>query len=547
MLSKRLKRIFCSFAAAGTLAGAFALPSRARANDGALLSRSYKVDNTCKHLPDLEAQHRRFTVPYSSEKYTKQQTLQAQNDLLVLGYDIGHGKADGILADKTRRALHEAQWFYGLKTSAQPDDATRTELGRRASQAKTDARKFGISSQMAATLRRSSERTGADMADLVKSGFADSQPLPSPGVWLALLKTAGPKAGFEGLADFIRLDQGRHEAYIDSFYPQLREAIFSLRENPRVLRLLLAAAATSGDETYKSFSQPPPASLSGYDPRIEQLQRNLGVIGFYLGPNGMDGHLGQTTQDALAEAIWFFGLPADTGYPSDTTIDSLQKIADVAVALGKKYNIPSAFAATVRRTADISGTPADYQLNMGAAESNFIITAANKESTAKGWGQFIDNTWLESIYADGDKAKLGGLSKLIHSENNRFGMPEYWVDGPPELEDAIMGFRYQIRVMGIMAALFTKQNEEKLECSLGVEIGNMGRYMAHFLGAEGAIYFYSHLKQTPGKAIRDLFPKAAKPNKCLFFVNCKGRARTLAEFGEVIRNKATRMRFNGFE
>ena len=66
--------------------------------------------------------------------------------------------------------------------------------------------------------------------------------------------------------------------------------------------------------------------------------------------------------------------------------------------------------------------------------------------------------------------------------------------------------------------IFTAQNADKLQKG-GFEASEKNLYMAHFLGAQGAVDFMNAMKKDPGKRADEVAPAAAAANPTVFYVD----------------------------
>ncbi|WP_187829800.1 D-Ala-D-Ala carboxypeptidase family metallohydrolase [Labrys sp. KNU-23] len=74
----------------------------------------------------------------------------------------------------------------------------------------------------------------------------------------------------------------------------------------------------------------------------------------------------------------------------------------------------------------------------------------------------------------------------------------------------------------------TADNQAAL-AQAGLPITGANTYMAHFLGAAGAVKFLQALEENPDRSAAELFPAAAASNKGVFYDHNSGGARSLAE------------------
>lgn len=155
-----------------------------------------------------------------------------------------------------------------------------------------------------------------------------------------------------------------------------------------------------------------------------------------------------------------------------------------------------------------SGVDFSYLLNQAAAESNFDRDAKAKTSSATGLYQFIDSTWLNMVdrYGNAYGIKTQGKSK-----------------------EEILDMRNNPETSSFMAAAFASENEKFLNNNWGGKVGATELYFAHFMGASGAASFLKAHDENPMQNAADLFPRAARANRNVFYEPQTGKARSLEE------------------
>lgn len=153
-----------------------------------------------------------------------------------------------------------------------------------------------------------------------------------------------------------------------------------------------------------------------------------------------------------------------------------------------------------------AATGADFRALFETArlESGFRKGARAATSSATGLFQFIDSTWLHMLARHGGKH---GISPASRAE--------------------ALALRTNPWVAALMAGEFMAENRDRIEAALGRAASATDLYLAHFLGAGGAIRFLSALASAPETAGAALFPGAARANRAIFFAG--GAPRSLAE------------------
>ena len=170
-------------------------------------------------------------------------------------------------------------------------------------------------------------------------------------------------------------------------------------------------------------------------------------------------------------------------------------------------------------------TNVDFGLLMAQAqqESGFQADAKAAGSSATGLFQFIDSTWLGLVQRFGAKYGLGGFVQQITSDaNGRASVSD------PATRQRILDFRRDPRLSAALAAEYARQNKTALEQALGRPAGNADLYLAHFLGAGGAVSFLKAAATAGGTPAADLLPEAAAANPAVFY-GAGGRKLSVAE------------------
>lgn len=139
-------------------------------------------------------------------------------------------------------------------------------------------------------------------------------------------------------------------------------------------------------------------------------------------------------------------------------------------------------AAHIRDAADATGVPFDFLLAQAHQESRLDPEAKNRRSSAMGLYQFTAGTWIEMV------KKHGGDHGLDHyADAITRGSDGRWAIKDKDLKKEILELRRDPRLSALMAAEYAKDNEQVLEARLGRKASNHDLYLAHFLGAGGAL------------------------------------------------------------
>jgi hypothetical protein len=177
----------------------------------------------------------------------------------------------------------------------------------------------------------------------------------------------------------------------------------------------------------------------------------------------------------------------------------------------------------IRQGAEKTGVGFDYLLATAQRESALDPSAKARGSSATGLFQFIEQTWLGLVKAEGAKHGLGGYANAIAARSDGS-----LAVADPRLRQAILQLRQDPQVASVMAGSFTQRNREFLAGELGREPTSADLYTAHFLGPRGAVDLIRSAQRTPRRSAAADFPDAAAANRTIFY-DGRGRARGSAE------------------
>lgn len=185
-------------------------------------------------------------------------------------------------------------------------------------------------------------------------------------------------------------------------------------------------------------------------------------------------------------------------------------------------------AQAIRRGAERTGVSFDYLIRTAQRESALDPDARARTSSATGLFQFIDQTWLATMRAEGPKHGLGEQAQAItQGSDGRLGVAD------PAMREQIMALRRDPTVAATMAGAFTQRNREELSTALGREPNAGELYTAHVLGARGATSLLAAMRSDPERVAARDFPEAAAANRGIFFDRA-GRARSVSEVFAVL-------------
>ncbi len=159
-------------------------------------------------------------------------------------------------------------------------------------------------------------------------------------------------------------------------------------------------------------------------------------------------------------------------------------------------------------------TNVDFGLLMAQAqqESGFQTDAKASGSSATGLFQFIDSTWLGLVQRYGEKYGVGSLAQQISVDGSgRASVSD------PATRQRILDLRKDPRLSAALAAEYARQNKQTLEQALGRPAGTTDLYLAHFLGANGAVTFLKAVGSSGATPAADLLPEAAAANPTVFY------------------------------
>lgn len=183
-------------------------------------------------------------------------------------------------------------------------------------------------------------------------------------------------------------------------------------------------------------------------------------------------------------------------------------------------------AAAVRQGADRSGVSFDFLLKTATRESSLDPNAAAATSSATGLFQFIEQTWLASVKADGGKYGLQRYADAID-----VGAGGRMTVSDPALRREILALRKDPQASAALAGELAKRNGATLAAALGRAPSEGELYIAHVMGAGGARALIGQADATPNAAAARYFPAEAAANRNLFYAR-NGAPLSLAQLRE---------------
>lgn len=177
-------------------------------------------------------------------------------------------------------------------------------------------------------------------------------------------------------------------------------------------------------------------------------------------------------------------------------------------------------AGTSMSSVAIGGTGwAEYTRRLRIQESSGNRFAKAPTSSARGFYQFLDDTWGVS-----GRTRNGQPLGLANT-------PEGQAAGLRPINPADVGTardpRFDEDQQERALALFTQQNAAALR-SNGFTVNGRNLYLSHFMGSGGALRMLGFLRDNPNLEAARVFPEAAGANRNVFYTP-DGRARSVAE------------------
>lgn len=174
-----------------------------------------------------------------------------------------------------------------------------------------------------------------------------------------------------------------------------------------------------------------------------------------------------------------------------------------------------------------TGFPAPLLMSFAWFESKMDIHAQNTVSSAKGLFQFTNQSWLEAMKKWGPDIGYKHLSETLTTTHSG-----HYVTQNYKNMHALLSLRDDPFIASYMAARFLMDCKETMERELGHPVKDRDIYIAHVLGAEGAVSFLQNVEKSPNTLVGYRFPTATKNNHNLFYDGDK--MRTIRESHDAI-------------
>ncbi|HLO76610.1 MAG TPA: transglycosylase SLT domain-containing protein [Magnetospirillum sp.] len=179
-------------------------------------------------------------------------------------------------------------------------------------------------------------------------------------------------------------------------------------------------------------------------------------------------------------------------------------------------------AAHIRDAAQATGVPFEFLLAQANQESRLNPDAKSRRSSAMGLFQFTSGTWMEMVKTHGAEHGLDKYADAIVR-----GADGRWTVKDKELKKEILDLRRDPKLSALMAAEYAKDNEQVLESKLGRQVSTHDLYLAHFLGAGGALKVLRGRNQPEGDQQPSELAGAAQANPEVFMDPSSGEQRSL--------------------
>jgi hypothetical protein len=207
-----------------------------------------------------------------------------------------------------------------------------------------------------------------------------------------------------------------------------------------------------------------------------------------------------------------------------TEVDGCQRIGLLADAISDAIsNAGAQVSAAIRKAAQQTGASFDYLLKTALRESDFDPNAKATTSSATGLFQFVDQTWLATLKQAGPSLGYGQYANaIVESPSGHYSVPD------PNARHAIMNLRLDPTANAALAGALTQSNAAELRAGIGRAPTEGELYIAHVLGAAGAVKLIDATATTPRANAAALFPGAARANPSIFYGG-NGVPRTVSE------------------
>lgn len=195
---------------------------------------------------------------------------------------------------------------------------------------------------------------------------------------------------------------------------------------------------------------------------------------------------------------------------------------------------PPQVSGAIANAARTTGTDFDYLLKTALQESNFDAAAKASKSSATGLFQFIDQTWLATLKQAGPALGYGQYADtIVQSSSGQYSVPD------PAARRAVMNLRLDPAANAAMAGALTQTNAADLRAAIGRNPTDGELYVAHVLGASGAVKLIRTAATAPTTDAVSLFPNAARSNPAIFYGGQGARRTALQVYAALTSGQAS--------
>lgn len=183
--------------------------------------------------------------------------------------------------------------------------------------------------------------------------------------------------------------------------------------------------------------------------------------------------------------------------------------------LGWTNTSPEVMAALTQRGYKAGASSASVQRDPVPDEQaiDYGLGPIGGGTSARGVGQFLDDTWIDVVSDPGVRQRVGIPENLTRAQ--------------------LLDLRKDPRLSTLIIAANGEKNNKALSRVLGRDLDAPELYMAHFLGTGGASAIFAAYKNAPDTLAKDVLPDAASKNKGAFYKN--ERPVTVKEFYDNIQ------------
>ena len=169
-------------------------------------------------------------------------------------------------------------------------------------------------------------------------------------------------------------------------------------------------------------------------------------------------------------------------------------------------NLPNWYTRSIVDAGNATDIDPGFLVNLTAGESNFETDAAAIRSSARGLGQFIEQTWLYMMHEYGSQYGLDGYSRHIQTGRTHSGHTYYHVENEA-IRQAILDLRYNGPINLLMTAEYADHNMDFI-VGRGLEATDYTAALSHILGQHDAARYYRACRANPSGQIGNVLSRA---------------------------------------